>query len=269
MKKPHIIGADIHKSLVELGLKKGSIVLVHSSLSKFGYVEGGADAVIDALIKTVGEEGTIAVPGFSFSLGKDGSVFDVKNTPSEMGKISEALRNRKGTYRSYHLTHSVAAIGCKAKKLTKTHSVTPCGSESPFRKLIDWGGYILLLGIDQNVNTTFHVIEEEKKLFYIKLKEIKNVFIINENGRRFPLPTKRHHPFSYDFNRMDKPLKEDGIMKIAAIGEAVARLIDAKGLYKLVCEYVNRDPSALLLKEGQERLIIPTSAKDLVKCFEF
>lgn len=166
MKKPHIIGANIHKSLVELGLKKGSVIFVHSSLSKFGYVEGGAEAVVSALIKTVGEKGTVAVPGFSFSLGKDSSVFDVKNTPSEMGKISEALRNRKGTYRSHHLTHSVVAIGYKAKELTETHSITPCAKESPFRKLIDWGAYILLLGVDQNVNTTFHVIEEKKIVLY-------------------------------------------------------------------------------------------------------
>lgn len=250
MKKPHITGADIHKSLVELGLKKGSVIFVHSSLSKFGYVEGGAETVVSALIKTVGEKGTVAVPGFSFSLGKDGSVFDVKNTPSEMRKISEALRNRRGTYRSHHLTHSVVAIGYKARELTETHSITPCGRESPFRKLIDWGAYILLLGVDQNVNTTFHVIEEEKKLFYIKFKEIKNAFIINENGRRFPFPTKIHQPFLYDFNRMDKPLRQSGAMKITTIGESVVRLIKAKGLYELVCEYLNRNSATLLKRDS-------------------
>ena len=259
----HVTAADIHKGLIELGLKKKSVVFVHSSLSRFGYVEGGADTVVDALIKTAGEGGTVAAPAFSFSLGKDGSVFDVKNTPSGMGKISEALRNRKGTYRSHHLTHSVVALGRKAKELTETHSVTPCGKMSPFRKLIDWGGYILLLGVDQNTNTTFHVIEEEKKVFYMKENEIKNASIIDENGQRFPLPAKRHQPFSYDFNRMDKPLKQSGAMKITTIGESVVRLIDAKGLYEQVSEYLRRDPSALL-KKGQERLTVPTSAKDLV-----
>lgn len=262
--KLHITGADIHKGLIELGLKRGSIVFVHSSLSKFGYVEGGADSVVDALIKTVGEEGTVAVPGFSFSLGKDGSVFDVKNTPSEMGKIPETLRNRKGTYRSHHLTHSVVALGYKAKELTETHSVTPCGKESPFRKLIDWGGYILLLGVSQNSNTTFHTIEEEKNLFYMKFKEIKNVFIVDEKGQKIHLPMKIHQPLkTYDFNRMDKSLKQSGAMQVTTIGESVVRLIDTKGLYKLVCKYLSRD-SAALLKKGQEHLTIPTSAKDLV-----
>jgi aminoglycoside 3-N-acetyltransferase len=42
---------DIKKGLIKLGLKKGDIIGVHSSLSQFGYVIGGADAVIDALLE--------------------------------------------------------------------------------------------------------------------------------------------------------------------------------------------------------------------------
>ena len=37
---------DIIFALKDLGLAKGDIVLVHSSLSSFGYVEGGADSVL-------------------------------------------------------------------------------------------------------------------------------------------------------------------------------------------------------------------------------
>ena len=159
------------------------------------------------------------------------------------------------------MTHSVVALGYKAKELTETHSITPCGRESPFRKLIDWGGYILLLGVDQNSNTTFHTIEEEKKVFYMKEKEIKNAFIIDEKGQKFPFPAKIHQPFSYDFNRMDEPLKQSGIMQIATIGESVVRLIDAKGLYELVCEYLSKDSEALL-KKGEQRLIAVISKEN-------
>jgi aminoglycoside 3-N-acetyltransferase len=42
---------DIKKGLIKLGLKKGDIIGVHSSLSRFGYVIGGADTVIDALLE--------------------------------------------------------------------------------------------------------------------------------------------------------------------------------------------------------------------------
>ena len=64
-KKPRVTKADIKKALRELGLKGGDIVGVHSSLSSFGYVEGGADAVIDAILETVGPEGSVVFPTYS------------------------------------------------------------------------------------------------------------------------------------------------------------------------------------------------------------
>ena len=53
---------DILRALSALGLRRGNIVMVHTSLSKIGYVCGGAQAVIEALIETVGEHGTIMMP---------------------------------------------------------------------------------------------------------------------------------------------------------------------------------------------------------------
>ncbi|MDH7476833.1 MAG: AAC(3) family N-acetyltransferase [Candidatus Bathyarchaeota archaeon] len=61
---------DIKAGLKKLGLKKGDIVGVHSSLSSFGYVEGGADTIIDALLEVVGKEGTITMPTHSNNLEK-------------------------------------------------------------------------------------------------------------------------------------------------------------------------------------------------------
>ena len=57
-KKVHVTKEDLKRGFTQLGLKRGDVVGVHSSLSSFGYVESGADTVIDALLETVGEEGT-------------------------------------------------------------------------------------------------------------------------------------------------------------------------------------------------------------------
>jgi len=66
-KKPEVRVSkeDIKASLRELRLKEGDMVGVHSSLSSFGYVEGGVDAVFDALLEVVGEEGTVVMPTYS------------------------------------------------------------------------------------------------------------------------------------------------------------------------------------------------------------
>lgn len=63
--KVRVSKEDIEIALRKLGLKKGDIVGVHISLNSFGYVKGGADAVIDALLDTVGREGTIVMPTHS------------------------------------------------------------------------------------------------------------------------------------------------------------------------------------------------------------
>ena len=70
----------------KIGLKNGDSVLVHSSMSKIGYVEGGVKTILDALFDTIGETGTLLFPAFPASgRNKDyleeHPIFDVKNTP--------------------------------------------------------------------------------------------------------------------------------------------------------------------------------------------
>jgi aminoglycoside N3'-acetyltransferase len=69
-KREVVTKEELKRGLRKLGLKEGDTVGVHSSLSSFGYVEGGADAVIDALLEVVGEEGTIVMPTHSSNLEK-------------------------------------------------------------------------------------------------------------------------------------------------------------------------------------------------------
>ena len=45
-------------NLKRIGIKQGD-VLLHTSLSSFGHVEGGPDTVIDALLEALGTKGTI------------------------------------------------------------------------------------------------------------------------------------------------------------------------------------------------------------------
>ena len=93
----------IAAALREVGVQSGDVLFVHSSLSSMGYVEGGSDAAVDALLDALGPEGTFVVPTFTFSRRGGGRrVFDPANDPSEMGRISETARTRAGARRSRH-----------------------------------------------------------------------------------------------------------------------------------------------------------------------
>ena len=154
--------------LRSLGVRPGQDLLVHSSLSRLGMVEGGAESVIAALQEVMGPDATLLMPAYPMQSSmldtmNDSSTFDVRSTASTMGKITEVFRLRPGAYRSAHPTHSVAAEGPSAKDYIADHhySRSPCGAGSPFRKLAENGGAILCLGTGVGKVTSHHVIEDQ------------------------------------------------------------------------------------------------------------
>ena len=230
---------QLKRDLKKIGLKEGDIVLVHSSLSNIGFVDGGANTIIDALIEMIGNTGTVVVPTMSFLPRDflDGNVprFDPKNTPCYTGKIPETFRFRADAIRSLHPTHSLSAIGHKAKYLTKNHekSITPFGKGTPFDKLIECDAYLLLIGVDQSVNTCVHIIEDRTDSFPYKvyLDDIFEAVIIDNEGNEKIIQTRIHNPDVQrfrDVNKMEEYFIEYSIMRIGKIGNAEARLIKVR-----------------------------------------
>jgi len=246
---------DIKKGLREIGIKKGDKLLVHSSLSSFGYVEGGANTVIDALIEAVGFEGTVLVPTLTGSAElspQNPPVFDVLATPCWTGKIPESFRSRKNARRSYHPTHSVAGIGADVETLIKNHyeDITPCGIKSPYYKLGELGGYILLIGVGLDVSTAFHTVEELAEVDYHLQKEMTDCVVIKEDNMRMIV---RNYLHSYlgperNFPIMEEIFREKGIMKHIQIGNALIRIFPTKESIEITLEYLKKDPLFLTKK---------------------
>ena len=67
-----------------LGIKKGDSLLVHSSITAMGNVEGGAHTVIQALMEGVGSDGTLVLPSLNWDYFQaPEKVIDLVNTPPE------------------------------------------------------------------------------------------------------------------------------------------------------------------------------------------
>jgi len=136
-----------------LGLKKGMVLFVHTAFSQLGYFSQGPVGLIELLKGLVGDQGTIAMPAFSFSGSAQDFVenkpfFDIVNTPSKSGYLTEVFRKYPGVVRSLHPTHSVCALGKYARDLVEGHEKTegPCGANSPFGRLADLNAKILRIG---------------------------------------------------------------------------------------------------------------------------
>jgi aminoglycoside 3-N-acetyltransferase len=245
---------DIVKGLRWLGVRKGDIVMVHSSLSSFGQVDGGAKTVVLSLLEAIGQQGTLVVPTFSHYLSQNEKVWDREHTPSLMGSISETVRTWPGSIRSNHAAHPLAAIGQKAKDLCAKPYKTGTGPDSPFQLLVEMNASILLMGVDYSRCTIFHLLEAAAKVPYRYLEERKAVTIIdgmkNENGSAWEY-TRTEGTYN-DFMPFGRLLEEQGIViKIHTIGSSVNRLFKAGDMYRLGMKILTQDPYFLLDKNSK------------------
>ena len=157
-----LIREQLSFALRELGLSLGSNVMVHSSLSSMGHLDGGADTAVESLLDVIGPSGTLVVPTFTpchFPDKEVNPVFDPLKDHSQMGQITEAVRKWPGAKRSRHLLHSLAAIGPLARDITDVHGPSAWACDGPFWKLYELDAYILLLGVPYLRCTYFHVVE--------------------------------------------------------------------------------------------------------------
>jgi len=160
---------DLRRDLEALSLPTGATVFVHTSLSRLGFIEGGAGTVAEVLKELIVEQagGTLAMPAFSIqgsmadTLRSD-DLFDVRSTPSGVGKITEVFRGGADVERSLHPTYSVCALGERAKWLTEDHhkSEKSFGEISPLGRVLECGGYIMGLGSGLGTVTFYHVAED-------------------------------------------------------------------------------------------------------------
>ena len=258
MHKTVVTKQDIVAGLRDLGVSQGAIVLAHSSLSSFGHVEGGAEAVIDALLEAVGPLGTVLVPTLTGSEALNAGnppAYDPASTACWTGRIPEAFRQRPQAVRSLHPTHSVAAIGARAVELTERHehSITPCGPDSPYGRLAGAGGTILLLGVGHHANTTFHLVEEIVGVpYHMQPGLVPAQVIEGGEARTIHLMIHRYGP-ARNFGRMERAFCERGIQRDRQIGDAHVRLIDARRMVAVTSQALRQDPAILLAQSVSAR----------------
>jgi len=166
--------------LRSLGVAEGVTLLVHASMSALGYVAGGAQAVVDALLEAIGGEGTLVFPTHSGGLSEPSlwcsppvpeswwpairdatPAFDPHTTPTRhMGVVVDTFRHYPGVWRSGHPQVSFAALGPNRDLVVGDHSLArPLGERSPLARLYDLDGHILLLGVGHTNNTSLHLAE--------------------------------------------------------------------------------------------------------------
>ncbi len=234
--------------LRRLGLQPGRTVLVHSSLSRMGWICGGPVTVIEALQNVVETSGTLMMPTHSSDLSepsvwknppvpeswwkvirKEMPPFRPEWTPTrEMGAIPECFRRLPGVLRSPHPQYSFAAWGRRANDLVSAHGLDfGLGEDSPLARLYDVDGDVLLLGVGHDRNTTLHLAEHRAE--FPSKKSVQEGAPILVEGERVWLEFEDLDLSEEDFMSIGDAFESEArSFKQGKIGEATARLFSAK-----------------------------------------
>jgi aminoglycoside 3-N-acetyltransferase len=232
-----------------IGVEAGDVLLVHSSYKSFGGVDGGPQTVIDALLDALGADGTLIMPAFNFDFCK-GEPWDVNETPSHMGIITELVRKDPRSKRIFHPIYSFSIIGKQAEFLTKERYKSSYERESLFGKLRQLDGKIMVVGLSYNDSMTFfHHVEELEGVDYRYLKTFTGM-ITDEDGNTYEDSFQMLvRDIEKDVETMVDPMgdlaEEVGLIKHRQIGEAAVKLMRANEIYDFTAREMRRDPKLL------------------------
>lgn len=228
----------------EIGLKSGDVVLAHSAMRTFGRIDGGADAVIDALLDVIGPRGTLVVPTFTFAHeAEDNPVIDPANDRSEMGIITETTRKRPEAMRSTAFRHSFAAIGRRADVITDIDpALSPFDLRASFGVMLALNTKVVLLGVTYKSSTSHHFAEwvcevpnRQKVPRQVKVK-LSNGSVVDQAMMDYQPKSEGGNYYgsrSPDFNRLGKMLENQGCVSHAFIGNAAVRRFPMRDLLDL------------------------------------
>jgi aminoglycoside 3-N-acetyltransferase len=236
---------ELTDDLLSLGVRPEGVLMVHSSLKALGPVEGGAETVIVGLLEALGGSGTLLMPALTYErVTAEQPLFDVKRTPGNVGLIPETFRLRAGTKRSLHPTHSVCATGPQATELLEAHlqDDTPCGAHSPFHRLPEFGGQILMLGCGLEPNTSMHAIEELVVPPYLYGPPGEYQLVLQDGTimRKTYIP-HNFHGWVQRYDRVGEILSSPGLRR-GRVLQAEAFIIEAAALWEKALEALKRDP---------------------------
>jgi aminoglycoside 3-N-acetyltransferase len=168
---------QIATQLRGLGVRTGGVLMVHTRMRALGWVIGGSEAVVRALLDVLGPDGTLmAYASWEEHVFSENAwpaqyreayraarpVFDVATGAArrEYGRIPERVRTWPGAERSAHPDASIVAVGARARELTSDHPHHDAyGPGSPLARLVATGGQVLMLGAPLETLTVLHHAE--------------------------------------------------------------------------------------------------------------
>lgn len=234
---------SLMRDLRLLGVMPGETLLVHCAMSALGWVAGGAEAVVRALLDAVTDAGTLVMPAQSSQLSDPANwrappvpeswigiiregvpPFDPRTTPTrDMGAVAELFRSWPGARRSLHPTCSFAALGPEAEWITAWQSLgEPFGDDGPLGVLYRSAARILLLGAGFDACTALHLSELKA---WPSLPRIAEGSAMTIDGQRRWVRFDVAAGYPDGFPGIGQALVRQGVVRTGRVGSATCHLM--------------------------------------------
>lgn len=245
---------DFIQAFKMLNLHSTDNVIVHTSMSKLGYIVGGPVTIIEALTSYF-QDGLIMMPtqtgdnsnpaqwehppvpkAWVQPLKENMPAFDKDLTPTRgMGRVVEVFRTMKDVYRSDHPIVSFAAWGKGAKQLVENHPLSPAfGKDSPLDKFHQLKGKILCIGTDYDTITYLHYPET---LCQTAPTEEQQTSMYVDGERQWV--TYMDYPLNViDFKELGTAFESVNKVKKTTIGYGHMQVIECETLFSFALNYM-------------------------------
>lgn len=246
--KQVVTKADVVTGIRQLGLRNADTIMAHSSLSAFGWVDGGAQTVINGLLEALAPDGTLCLPTLcQRDLARRFELWDIEKSESDVGRITEVFRLMPGVIRSDHPTHSVAAYGPSAREITAGHT-NASGRPSPWKSSAfgygsPWEWFYqhdilyCFLGVTFRVNTMRHYCQG--RFVQEVIDAAPDPVAAKEGVQDWEHPGVWPH---YDGEKMQARLDARGLVAKSQIGNATCYAIRTHVMVETICEILHTEP---------------------------
>ena len=247
MEEKLITKAELVSDLRDLGVKQGDILNVKCSMRSLGKVEGGAAALIEALLEAVGSEGTIVTDSFikvyKPSVAKNKPLAD-DSSPSYCGVLANEMLKHPKVVRSGHPVQKFAAIGKYAEEFCKNHTDGSYAYDI-LRIMALKGGKNLKIGSDEQIPGvgTTHVA-----IGMLRLKNRRPYLGVcyMKNGQKTFFRRDWAGMCDKSFNKFLPYYEKNGdIISRGKVGHADSMLSSMYGTLKTEYDILKKDPSFL------------------------
>lgn len=249
-----ITRTDLQQQLLTCGFKKGDILEIHASIKAIGYILGGAQTLLDAIIDVIGIEGTLIMAAQVYD-NSEPAFFEHPPIPVEsyasfrkhhpafrnkldnirhMGDLARAMMIRPNSYMSDHPQDAFIAMGKYAKWITQNHSLNAqLGPDSPLGKMLELKSKLVLIGVNYDNATGMHLGEH---LSGVRPNILQGARVLVHGESQWV----QFNGLDYDSDDFIKPgelLEKRGLVKFSSLGKAEVKIFNLSDATDVVIEY--------------------------------